>query len=362
MFRIAIAICACLFTACAFAGQYSNVIVFGDSLSDIGNNQWVQVEGRGAEFAKGAPISNIDVTSGKPTLWIQYLVQKKIFLESTIIPSREFKNQDLSKTNVDYAWASAETGDRYLNDLSNPFAYVKGCKQAGIQSATMSCVPGVMLQVQMYIDNLKATKQTPGKNTVFIIWAGGNDIFDNISRAIYRTSNIKSNPELLAPQDAESFAWFPSYNLLRAVNLLTKAGVPANHIYIFNLPNIAQTPAAISMVNKNFGDNPKEANLILSVIKGITEWYNYDLQSWINYGIKGNAKPHLVTINTAFAQIEKNKSFEGYTFSNVTDSCVANHVSPACTGYVFFNEKHPTVMTGKALANYIQTTIEGNSK
>jgi hypothetical protein len=70
----------------------------------------------------------------------------------------------------------------------------------------------------------------------------------------------------------------------------------------------------------------------------------------------------VVHIDTVFAHIEQYKSFQGFSFSNVTESCVANKATTACLGYLFYNDKHPTVMTGQALANYIQTTIEGNSK
>jgi phospholipase/lecithinase/hemolysin len=342
----------------ALATPYSNVIVFGDSLSDIGNNTWVATPGRGFAFEKGAPITNIDPIKLKPMLWIQYLVKKGLFTQKTVMPSSQWEGQDLSVTNVDYAWASAETGDRYLNDLATPFIYAKNCAKAGYVNQKESCVPGVMLQVQDYLTALKSTHQTPGKNTLFIIWAGGNDIFDNVERGMDRFNRAKTDWKAMTPQQAESFAWFPSYNLYRAINLLIKAGVPANHIYIFNLPDISKTPAANQMILQAFSDNSKEQEIIFSAIQAISNWFNFDIQMWVNYGSHAKTKPTIISIHDIFNTIATTHQFEHYQFFNVTDSCVAEKKSPSCPGYLFFNDKHPTVITGQLLADYLANYLK----
>jgi phospholipase/lecithinase/hemolysin len=347
----------------AFAGgssQYSNIIVFGDSLSDIGNNSWVAVPGREGKFDKGAPITNLDSHLRKPMLWVQYLVDKGLFDNRSIIPSQYWYGQNLQTTNVDYAWASAETGDRFLNDLSTPFSYVKNCPKSGEVNAQKSCVPGVILQVQTYVDNLKQSKQKTGQNTLFVIWAGGNDIFDNIDRGFYRLMNAKNDWSLLLPTDNESFAWFPSYNLYRAVNLLIKEGVPPSHIYIFNLPNLAQTPAAIHLIDNAFPNSTKEQAFMESAIKGISEWFNFDVANWVKYGVSGPQKPHVILIDQIFSEIQQTGNFQEYHFTMLQQSCVRNNKMPNCNGYLFFNDKHPTVFTERLLADYLAGQITLN--
>jgi phospholipase/lecithinase/hemolysin len=118
------------------ASHFSHVVFFGDSLSDIGNNTWVSVPGRTVPFIQGATITNVSETAHRPIIWLQYLAEKKIFSQATLIASRYWCGEDLQKTSMDFA------------DLTH-------------------------------------NHQTVGKNTLYVVWAGGNDIFDNIGRFEY---------------------------------------------------------------------------------------------------------------------------------------------------------------------------------
>ncbi len=49
-----------------------------------------------------------------------------------------------------------------------------------------------------------------------------------------------------------------------------------------------------------------------------------------------------------------------YGFQNVTESCVEDNAIPYCTGYLFFNDKHPTVAVEQLIANELAKQISLN--
>ena len=285
------------------AQHFSNLIVFGDSLSDIGNSTWDKVPGRGAKYLYGAPITNLDPDKLVPLLWVQYLAARHQFTETTVLPSQHWRGQSLLTTNMDYAWASAETGDRYLNDQQRPFAYADQCHKMGLINSQLSCVPGVIVQVKQFLLAVHNHHQQPGKQTLFIIWAGGNDIFDTLMRVIYRIDQRHQQPSLLLPSSRYALAWSPAGNIYTAVKLLVKAGVPANHIMVLNLPNLAQVPDTIHLIKSAFPASQRSQRWALKIMSGWTQLFNVDLKFRLTYGFYGRLKPQLVDINKDFTRM-----------------------------------------------------------
>jgi phospholipase/lecithinase/hemolysin len=259
--------------------------------------------------------------------------------------------------NVDFAWASAETGQRYVNDLSTPFSYPQHCKKPGYVNAHLSCVPGMMLQVQQYLRDLKSTQAKPSKQTMFVLWAGGNDVFNNINRFFYRFRHSKFKPTFLWPEKKLAFSWFPTKKVYDAVKLLIQDGVPAQHIYVFNLPNIGATPGAKFLVRSALGNSQNKQNLALHVIATISKIYNNDLAFWLNYGIRDSQKPHIISTNIVFNQMIKDNRFLGYRFLDIEHSCVRELATPYCAGFLFFNDKHPTTSASILLAFYVAQNL-----
>ena len=344
----------------AYAQPFSNIVVFGDSLSDIGNNTWVATPGRGAAFAQGAPITNLDPETNRPMIWPQYLVEMNFFAQKMIIPSTHWHQENLSKINMVYAYASAETGANYVNDQVEPFTYPQNCTTAGLINNAESCVPNLQMQIKTYLANLQQIHEAPGENTLYVILAGGNDVFDNIARAIYRVSHAKENWHLLLPQKELGFSWFPSAKIFIATNLLLKAGVPADHIYVISLPDVGLTPGAVNLIQNAFPDKPKIQQFALNVLGGITNIFNFDLRAWLYLGTRSVQKPHVIDINEFFKKIIKNRDFGGTTFPHVENSCLAELATPYCKGYLFFNDKHPTTTAGKVLAIYLYNDLMRN--
>jgi len=211
-----------VFTHSSFALSENNIIVFGDSLSDIGNNNWIE--------AIGAPITSFDEKGHKNT-WAKYL-SSKLFSKPMLPSNKENVNPLID--NVNYAYASADTSSDYLaadwpNSTTIPLVN-PACKQPGLKKnnegkVTSSCVPGVLEQINLY---LKDVKSVPCSKSIFFIWAGANDLF-------YK---LPSQP----PQQIIATA---VGNLLQAKNKLLENGISPKQIYILNLPDLSLTPFAI---------------------------------------------------------------------------------------------------------------------
>lgn len=370
---------------CLSVAAQANVMFFGDSLSDIGNNTWVLTSKNRWDRPqlKGAPVTNRkqDATA---KIWVNDLVRSKVFYSSEkfdlshatsglVVP--KFKG-DLNKFNIDWAWASAETGDVYLDDniaegVPSPNYHCAGPGLKNPQGS--SCVPGLVLQVHEYIDALKALHQKPSQKTQIFIWAGGNDLFDELTLFVssgkllelkQRLENVALKALSMRTKQAsmadvakafgDAFEYFmahgsrpdrPAQNIARTVSYLHRHNIPYKNIYVLTLPNMNITPAAKQMqaaISTNFGG--KIASLVPTLLGAISGAFTTRLEdSLLSYpGV------HIVNMEQGLNSF-KNK-FKTF------DSCSASDPSqwPKCKGYLFANAKHPTIAAHKAISAYIK--------
>lgn len=372
-----------LATSSVMATPFDNLIVFGDSLSDaaswstnlnqashksMGNNYWIPVEG-----TTGAPITSQDKQTQQQTLWPNYLVQNTtLFSENPnqtrlIYPSSQMDFFGFSplRYNIDYAWASAETGRRYLNDMDSKkidqgYYYADESCQitgAGKIDATHACVPGVLTQVQTY---LKAVNYKPNPRSLIILWAGANDIFNNVIRI--KEANQHDNKLILLAKlllAAYPSNYIPSTeplsspvkNIKQAVELLIIAGVPAQNIYVISLPDLSRTPIAIR--------NTQGEKILLYTFSIICDIFNIALHMELSFNYlhaqynlpNGN----IISADSLFDAILKNEPQEGLIHH--LEDCVLNHAEPYCEGYIFFNNKHPTTKVHSMISEYIAKTL-----
>lgn len=363
----------------ASSAMYSNLIVFGDSLSDaaslsseatmtkekdIGNNTWVKTEGK-----KGAPITNIDFLSKSRSLWPNDLMSDATLLEANpnstriIYPSSQANQRGYSplRYSIDYAWASAETGAHYTNDLNSRYPYDdQVCERTGPGQyfPTSSCVPGVLLQVKQYLNDVD---HHPNPHSVIIIWAGGNDIFNNIAKVAAQNKQ-DSKPLLLLKMLNVAFPVLPTAkgneplsravkNLKQAVVMLIQAGVSAQNIYVINMPDLANTPASQGFAKGN--------KILLYALTAITEIFNATLRielafNYVNPGFN-LLNDHIISAGQAFGDILKDSQALG--FDRRLNSCVRDGATPYCKGYIFFNGKHPTTQVQRYIADYLNKKL-----
>lgn len=366
--------------ATASSAIFSNLIVFGDSLSDaaslsldpnmkekknVGNNYWVHTEGK-----TGAPISSEDAVSKTSPLWPNALISDSTLFDVNpnatryIYPASQASHQGFSplRYSINYAWASAETGNHYLNDLNHQYPYDdKECQTtgAGYLSPTISCVPGVLLQVTNY---LKEVNNHPNPRTLIIIWGGGNDIFNNIAKVANQNKQF-SKPILLLKMLNVPYPVWPNQkndeplsnavqNLKQAVKMLIQAGVPAQNIYVINMPNLANTPAAQEFTKGN--------KTMLYSLTAITEIFNAALRVNLAFDYLGSAAFNLPNNNIISANKEFNeilKNHQKYGFDKLLHNCAQDNAAPNCRGYLFLNGKHPTTEVHRLLANYLKQIL-----
>lgn len=360
-----------IFSAILFSFIFSNayakldtqtrLIIFGDSLSDAGmnvsekdqgNNTWKAVPG-----AVGAPITSIDPDTNTRPLWANLITPTR-----HILPYRIAQLTSTWKGDIDFAFGSAETNEHYLNDNTGtayPPYVDANCYDAGNLSPGIYCVPGVLKQIDLYLTKAHDLN----RKTIFIIWGGGNDIFDNIAKlislfkkndfstfltqlinTISLSSSAIKNDSPLFPELSH-----PVLNLIEAKNKLIAAGVSPEQIYFIDLPDLSKTPAAVTLANGS--------DFILDIIHGITVLFNGSLKFGLTqFPFQTHLSPsHIISaydlLNDTFSHPEK------FHFTHLIESCVADKKTPYCEGYIFFNNKHPTVAIEKLLADKINETI-----
>ncbi len=176
---------ALLLSTPASASAFSQLYIFGDSLSDVGNLSQATFN-----LIPPPPYAPGRISNGP--IWVDYLAAD---LGLTVNLSNDF------------AFAGATTGN--TNGLAPLFP-------APFNQ------PGVLPGLQQQIDRFVATPPAPDPNALFILWAGANDYL---------------NPNLTDPLATVNTA---VTNISLDIAKLVSVG--AKNILVPNLPNLGQLP------------------------------------------------------------------------------------------------------------------------
>ncbi|TYT73946.1 SGNH/GDSL hydrolase family protein [Desulfobotulus mexicanus] len=220
----------CAMASGAWAKTYSNILVFGDSLSDVNNMNTVTEGAAPPRFSDGK-------------VWIEFLAEK-IGLEDKLINK---------------AYGGAKTTG-HLNEQFNSFGFKE--------------------QIKAYASNNRIDP-----NALLAIWIGGNDLNAHLPIISYNTAQDASNPANNGPWVKEAIAaiqkqWIesgkepgelPAYlgsdegkakitemvngkiqmylrdeivlNIVHGIQALERSG--AKNFLILNIPDLGKTPQAI---------------------------------------------------------------------------------------------------------------------
>ncbi|WP_116962985.1 SGNH/GDSL hydrolase family protein [Fastidiosibacter lacustris] len=332
--------------------SFDNIIVFGDSLSDsappqtqVGNNYWVKPYGITDKI--GAPItSEISLNYPVRKTWLNYFIEqmdlksgKDLTLIKGLTPNSAYSQ------NTSFAVASAETGDYYLTDTTwgrdNNAKCVNGLGDYG----HYNCVPGVLKQIDLYLKNVN---DRPNPNSLFIIWAGGNDFYQNIIR--------------IATQNGQTLA-HPIDNIVKAVKRLMVKGVSVQNIYVLNLPDFSMVPGVRGLLDAHI-KNKYLYQGISVLISAVSQLYNTGLS--VNLVLKTFGvfpANHVYSIDKLFLEVYFNKDEILQKLGlnqSVKVTCVQMKETPLCQGFLFYNGIHPTTVVhqylAKELIKHIQRT------
>ncbi len=122
-------------------------------------------------------------------------------------------------------------------------------------------------------------------------------------------------------------------------------------IYILNLPDLSKVPA-LETSNPSWVFWIKEHMLEVPTTASYTSLdFNRELQSQ-----KGEEKyrlpsSHYIDVAQFFNDMIIHP--QNYNLNNTDESCVLKNAIPTCTGFLFYNDKHPTTWVHKIFSDIV---------
>lgn len=274
----------------SFAASISQLVVFGDSLSDNGNAAFAVGGALAGNYAPNALTdgpNTTPATNGPLGLWIDQFAPKLGVADPLPFV--------FGGTN--YAVASAKTGHNPAFTLPVP-------------PAIPTSVPYITDQVALYLAN-----QTGSPTTLYIFWAGSNDI-NGAGNPVTAADNISASIQTLAAAGAKQFLWL-------------------------NEPPLGATPA---------GKASGQVAALTAATNAFNAEWAADIAALSGKGIAVTG----VNVNLLFTQISANPAAFGFT--NVTDPAWCGTLGlPNCAGnnpnqFLFWDTEHPTTAADAQIA------------
>ncbi|MBS0447366.1 MAG: SGNH/GDSL hydrolase family protein [Proteobacteria bacterium] len=273
----------CMQPAGAASPAYGSLYVFGDSLSDSGNNAATlgtkpnQVIS-GNSYIPTFPYASGDYSNGP--VWVS------AFAAGLGLPS--------------YATASLAGGGDY--------AYGGALTTIDGNGGKIKFPPSATTQLDMYLTG----KTTLPSDALYVIAIGGNDAFDT-SAAIVAG----------APEDSTIASAAAAYAAGVGAMVATLESKGADHIIVWNTPDIGLTPSAAAA---GVGALDTKIASAFNAALGTTLAGNSAVSTFDIYGLLDRS-----VANPA-----------AYGFSNVTDACGALGAACDPSSYLFWDGIHPT--------------------
>jgi outer membrane lipase/esterase len=279
----------------ATATTYTSMVVFGDSLSDSGNDA-ILLGGSQAQTITGNTY-----VPGAPYI--------------TATSTGTFSNGPV--------WASdaaSALGVPLTPSLAGGTNYAYGGATTGGPG-----VPSLLAQATQY---LTSTGSVASSSALYVVAGGGND-----ARAALSAIAGGANPLATIAATAASFA----ANTLQIVNELNTAG--AAHIVVWDTPNLGLAPAVVAGGGATLGTLLAETMNadLAALLAGKTDVSTFDI---FGLGTSISLDP------------------SAYGFTNVTDACGAI-VSANCNQYAYWDGIHPTAAAHEVIADAFIDEVTG---
>lgn len=301
----------------AHAQTYSQLIIFGDSLSDVGNDADVADDKYQVRVPGPGPGGAINYTDGRFTsggdtdpasslhsgVWHEQL-------------AKDFLGLPVAKASLDggldYAYGGATTEDktRELDFTSNLGITVNNMGQ----------------QVTDYL-----AKHTVDPAALYIVWGGANDIF-------------------VSGRDASALIQTGKQSVKREAALITRlATAGAVNFLVPNLPPIGNTPR----YNKSAGDIAAYNAACEAFAARLPKQVAKVTAAFAAQGITLNIK--ILDVYGLFQKLLASQ--QAFNFYNITDVSQGESAKP--DKYLFWDDVHPTTSGHYQLAVEAYTTLTG---
>ncbi|NEO70534.1 SGNH/GDSL hydrolase family protein [Moorena sp. SIO3H5] len=320
----------------AYDLDFSNLYVFGDSLSDSGNAFNISKAANRVDptipiIPQSPPYFEGRFSNGP--IWVDYLADSleidlkpstdlslvspdsPILAPFTITPDGPrvsfFFNGATTNQSVNFAFGGAETGFSGIGEFGE-------------------FLPGLLTQVAGFTNDLIVSDQMADPNALYILWSGATDYL-NID---------PPNPTQVVG------------NIETALNSLYNFG--ARNFLVLNLPDLGKIPQSLSL-----------DSVLSTGLTDLTEQHNSVLDSSLNVLSQSLPDINLISVDQydLFDQILANPG--NFGFSNVTETCLDQATFIACSNpdeFFFWDPSHPTTAGHQILAESALATLKSQDK
>jgi outer membrane lipase/esterase len=326
-------------------GQISQVIFFGDSLTDGGfNDQW----GPGAGQAPLPVGKAATFTTFGGYTWAQYVARD---VKGFSLPVGSDPNpNDLITNNA--IPGLPFPGALFVSGLRTGINYACAGATTNSTGNAETWAPSLTKQVNYYLSN-----HVVDPNAVYFVFAGANDLL-----TLLPTTPGAPQPSQVQLLMAANTA---ANNIGNSVAQLAASG--ATRIVVLSLPNIGVTPLATALATA--GGMPT----LPASLKNVTFTFNSMLNTQLGKVIaKYNTKILYVDVydllNNVILATQAGKSYvvagQTFTFANyTTPACAAASSAIYCpstapTNYVFADVIHPSDMAHRVLSLQVETQLQ----
>ncbi|WP_293040481.1 SGNH/GDSL hydrolase family protein [Moorena sp. SIO1F2] len=320
----------------AYDLDFSNLYVFGDSLSDPGNVFNISKAGNQVNptipiIPQSPPYFQGRFSNGP--IWVDYLAdaldievkrsadlsvvlpESPILSPITITPDGPrvsfFFNGATTNQSVNFAFGGSQAGLAGLGEFG-------------------ALLPGLLTQVAGFTNDLIVSDQIGDPNALYILWSGAND---------YQSADPPNPTQVVG-------------NIQTAVNSLYNFG--ARNFLVLNLPDLGKIPLSLRL-----------GSVLSTGLTDLTDQHNSLLDSTLNLLSQSLADINLISFdaNNLFNQILTNPGNFGFT--NVTEGCLDETTFIACANpdeFVFWDSIHPTTASHQILAESTIALLKSQEK
>jgi phospholipase/lecithinase/hemolysin len=312
-------LCSFLLPGLVSAAQPANaIVVFGDSLSDTGNKYFI------TGVANTPPYSEL--------------------LDFFLVADGPYTRGGLHHSNgatwiEQYARPQGQAG--YVRPALRSQGKASNYAYGGARARPdLPVIPNANQHLPTQVDNFLAdVNYSAPADALYVIFIGGNDIFD----AVYALS--------IDPSGATSTEVITRAVTSVVTEVMRLAAAGAQHIVILNAPDLGATPA-VKLADAQFSPIP---GFLITAATNLSLAFNGGLMA--NLGAVPGVE--IIDIFTAFNELVDNP--EDFGLSNSTDVCVMPENAPyACKqpdDYVFWDGVHPTTAAHRVLADVVSEAL-----